>query len=177
MDHESPFSVLTLIAAPAVLTNASSLLTLGTSNRLARAVDRARDLTNQLEKETDHHSPAAVFRARELSMVQRRMAMLIRALQAFYLAVGSFASAALISLIGALVSPYLASSLGIAIQVIAGLAGLLAVGALGRGSLLLVAETRVAVIAIQERIAQVQDKLKGAEKNQAGIHLPGGEGY
>jgi len=34
----SPFAALTFIAAPALLTNASSLLMLGTSNRLARAV-------------------------------------------------------------------------------------------------------------------------------------------
>ena len=38
----NPFAVLTAIVAPAILTNASSVLALGTSNRLARVVDRTR---------------------------------------------------------------------------------------------------------------------------------------
>ncbi len=46
----NPFAALSLIAAPAVLTNASSLLILSTSNRLARAVDRARQMTTELER-------------------------------------------------------------------------------------------------------------------------------
>jgi len=33
---DSPFAVLTAVVAPAVLTNASSVLCLGTGNRLAR---------------------------------------------------------------------------------------------------------------------------------------------
>jgi hypothetical protein len=41
---DNPFAVLTLIAAPAVFTNASSVLALGTGNRLARVVDRTRPL-------------------------------------------------------------------------------------------------------------------------------------
>lgn len=53
-DPNSPFAALSLIVAPAVLTNASSILVLSTSNRLARAVDRARALAAELER------PAAV---------------------------------------------------------------------------------------------------------------------
>ena len=43
-----PFSILTIVVAPAVLTNASSVLALGTNNRLARVADRthARDRAN-----------------------------------------------------------------------------------------------------------------------------------
>src|SRR5579872_2604204 len=49
---DNPFAVLTLIAAPAVFTNASSVLSLGTGNRLARVVDRTRELGKGL-----HHNP------------------------------------------------------------------------------------------------------------------------
>jgi hypothetical protein len=45
----NPFAVLSLIVAPAVLTNACSVLVLSTSNRLARATDRVRELAKQLE--------------------------------------------------------------------------------------------------------------------------------
>jgi hypothetical protein len=37
-----PFSILTVVVAPAVLTNASSFLALGTNNRLARGRSRPR---------------------------------------------------------------------------------------------------------------------------------------
>src|SRR6266568_2504292 len=50
---DNPLAVLTLIAAPAVFTNASSVLVLGTGNRLARVVDRTRYIAQQLRNEHD----------------------------------------------------------------------------------------------------------------------------
>jgi hypothetical protein len=41
----NPLNALTFIVAPAILTNASSVMTMGISNRFARAVDRVRMLT------------------------------------------------------------------------------------------------------------------------------------
>jgi len=55
--HSNPFAVLSLIVAPAILTNAASVLAMSTSNRLARAVDRARELARQLE-DTSHPDPS-----------------------------------------------------------------------------------------------------------------------
>jgi hypothetical protein len=43
-----PFSILTVVVAPAVLTNASSVLVLGTSNCLARVADRSHAVAPQL---------------------------------------------------------------------------------------------------------------------------------
>ena len=48
--QSNPFFILTFIVAPAILTNASALMVLSTSNRFARAVDRARDLSRQVEE-------------------------------------------------------------------------------------------------------------------------------
>jgi hypothetical protein len=45
----NPFAVLTAVVAPAILTNASSVLALGTSNRLARVVDRTRIVAAELD--------------------------------------------------------------------------------------------------------------------------------
>ena len=45
-----PFSILTVVVAPAVLTNASSVLALGTNNRLARVADRSHIVNAQLAK-------------------------------------------------------------------------------------------------------------------------------
>jgi len=101
----NPFAVLSLIVAPAVLTNASSVLAMSTSNRLARAVDRARELSRQLEEAGDLASAEAVRRLRELAATEQRSLMLLAALRSFYVALGSFASATLVSLLGAVMVP------------------------------------------------------------------------
>lgn len=127
-----PFEVLTFIAAPALLTNASSLLVLSTSNRFARAVDRAR----QLERE---HSGEPV-----LERTRRRAHMLSWALIAFYVAVSVFAAGTFVELFGAelasigrtTIAP-LITALGIAASTI----GMLAIAA---GAALLSIETSLA---------------------------------
>src|SRR5687768_8595489 len=48
----NPFALLSLIAAPAVLTNAMSVLALSTSNRFLRAGERLRALSSELERAT-----------------------------------------------------------------------------------------------------------------------------
>lgn len=47
---ENPFAALTTVVAPAILTNASSVLCLGTANRLARVVDRTRVVSAELAR-------------------------------------------------------------------------------------------------------------------------------
>ena len=44
----NPFIVLTYVSGPAVLTNASVLLLLSTSNRFARSIDRSRNLAENI---------------------------------------------------------------------------------------------------------------------------------
>ena len=109
-NEASPFGVLSLIVAPAILTNASSVLAMSTTNRLARAVDRARELSKQLEATLDLAAPQAVRRLHELSITEERTMMLVKALGSFYIALGSFASAALFALLGAEVMPIVSGS-------------------------------------------------------------------
>jgi hypothetical protein len=156
----NPFAVLSLIVAPAILTNASSVLALSTSNRLARAVDRARELSKQLEEAGDLAAPEAVRRLRELSVTEQRTLMLLAALRSFYVALGSFASAALVSLLGAVMVPM---GIGAPVQVleVSGVvAGVLAVSALVYGSVVLVRETRIVVQVLQERAAGVRARVR-----------------
>jgi len=154
----NPFAVLSLIVAPAILTNASSVLIMSTSNRLARAVDRARELSKQLEETAEYNSERARRRLRELSAAETRTLLLLRSLQCSYLALGGFSSAALVSLLGAVTVP---TGLLVLVQVleVAGvLAGLVAVGALVYGSTLLLQETRIAVEVVGNRAATVLAK-------------------
>lgn len=155
----NPFAVLSLIVAPALLTNTSSVLIMSTSTRLARAVDRARELSKQLEETHDFSSTDTARRLRELAAAEQRSLMLVASLRSFYAAMGSFASATLVSLLGAVMVP-----LGIpepvkVLEVIGVLAGVLAVGALVHGSVLLVRETRIVLQILQERAAGVQARV------------------
>lgn len=156
----NPFAVLSLIVAPAILTNASSVLIMSTSNRLARAVDRARNLSKQLEAAEDLASPETERRLRELTAAEDRAILLLRALRRYYTALGGFASATLLSLLGAVLVPLRAAPILSILEVLAVLAGTLAVGALVSGSLVLVRETRIAVQALHERAASIRGRAR-----------------
>ena len=87
---DNPLQSLTFIAAPALLTNACSLLVLSTSNRFARAVDRARLLA---KNPVDDLGQA-------LQRVEVRALILVRALTGFYIGVASFACSTFLGLVG-----------------------------------------------------------------------------
>ncbi|MFN8391326.1 MAG: DUF2721 domain-containing protein [Bdellovibrionota bacterium] len=152
----NPFAALSFIVAPAVLTNASSVLTLGTSNRLARAVDRTRELTTALASERSAPQSLLDLKSRELTAAQRRVIMLIQALRSFYLALGGFASTALVSAMGALGAMALPAVAALGLEILAGVCGTLGVIAMLRGSFLLVVETRIAVEVLTEEANRVQ---------------------
>ena len=138
-----PFSILTVVVAPAV-TNASSVLALGTNNRLARVADRTHALTAQvanLEPGAKEHAASAG----ELATLQTRAQLLLRALRYFYLGLGLFASSALISIAGSIIVYYgwpsafrIAAGIGVA-------CGASAVIALVCGCVMMIRETQLAV--------------------------------
>jgi Protein of unknown function (DUF2721) len=166
MDPQSnPFAVLSLIVAPAILTNAASVLAMSTSNRLARAVDRARELARQLE-DTSHPDPSpdegsreSARRLHELAATEQRAELLMRVLQSFYVALGGFAVAVLSSLLGAVISLLRTGYVVGILEVMAVSAGGVAVAALVRGSALLVRETNIAVQVMHERAESVRGRL------------------
>ena len=143
---QSPFAIFTFLVAPAILTNASTLLALGTSNRLARGVDRQRAIASALLiDETFGKAPSPIITP-ELAQEQfapsaRRVRVLIRALRAFYLAIGSFAGGTCIAMFGAIAGYFenerMANVGLIAMLLIAGVG----VVAIVFGSICLVSET------------------------------------
>jgi Protein of unknown function (DUF2721) len=139
-----PFSILTVVVAPAVLTNASSVLALGTNNRLARVADRTHALTAQLAK-LEPGAREHELSAGELAALQTRAQLLLRALRYFYLGLGLFASSALISIAGSIMVYYgwpsafrIAAGIGVA-------CGASAVIALVCGCVMMIRETQLAV--------------------------------
>ncbi len=157
--ESNPFAVLSLIVAPAILTNASSVLIMSTSNRLARAVDRARELSKQLEETVNFDCPEPRRRLRELATAEQRALLLMRALRGVYVALGGFASAAFVSLLGAVLAAFPIPHVVYPLEVIGVAAGLLAVSALVYGSALLLQETAIAVQVISDRAATVRERV------------------
>lgn len=157
--NSNPFAVLSLIVAPAILTNASSVLIMSTSNRLARGVDRARELSKQLEATADLKCKEAQRRLRELAAAERRTLLLLQALRSFYVALGAFAFAAFVSLLGAVAAPIKMAAIVLPLELAGVGAGLIAVAALVNGSFLLLKETRIAVEVVSERAATVRERF------------------
>lgn len=141
----NPLGILTFIVAPAILTNASSIMSLGTANRFARAIDRARELSAQVEGKDRDSTPELALKFRQLASAERRALYLVRALTAFYTSVGCFAAAALISLLGAVLFATGHEVMNRPILIAALCAGAAGVGGLVTGSGLLVWETRMAL--------------------------------
>jgi hypothetical protein len=96
---QNPFALLSLIAAPAVLTNSASVLALSTSNRFLRASERLRSLVHKYE-ETMPLEPRALI-VKQLTRVEKQAHLLLDGLRSAYVAIGSFVSASLISILGA----------------------------------------------------------------------------
>jgi hypothetical protein len=156
-DPANPFAALSLIVAPAVLTNASSILILSTSNRLARAVDRARSLATMLERPAEIPVPFTSLRLTELNSSEQRALLLLSALRLFYSSLGAFAGAAFTSLLGAALSSNRQSAVGTALEVAAVGAGFIGVAGLVTGCVLLLRETRIAVQVVSEEATLLRD--------------------
>src|SRR5262249_55359709 len=135
---------MTAIVAPAILTNACSILTLGTSNRLARVVDRTRVVAAEI-KSREPGSPDYQAGVDQLGGLHIRGQLLLAALRAFYAALGAFAAAALISVLGGGAAFYAQATLFRAAAIAAVATGTFAVIALVHGTIVVMRETRIAI--------------------------------
>jgi hypothetical protein len=158
----NPFAVLTAIVAPAILTNACSVLALGTSNRLGRVVDRTRVVASDIAA-SKPGSEGFVEWTSQLRALETRTHMLLRALRLFYAALGLFASSALISVAGSIAAFYgqrLLFQVGAVLAVVSGGSAVLGLSA---GCFSMVNETRLAVKSLGEE-ARMRIKLHDVEK-------------
>lgn len=137
------------MVAPAILTNASSVLALGTSNRLARVVDRTRIVASHLAGLEPGHPDYAGWAA-QLEPLQVRAQLLLQGLRAFYAALGLFAASALVSVAGSVAAYYSQRIFFEAAAAVAVGTGASAVIALVVGCFVMVRETRLAVQTLGE---------------------------
>lgn len=159
------FAVLSFLAAPAILTNASTVLALGTSNRLARASDRARAAAELIVRSENTNDPLLAMRQEDFGFATRRAELLIIALRRFYLAAGCFAGATCVALIGAFAEYFGIKGVDTVMQAATIGAAIFGVGGLAHGSLTLLAETRIALRSLERQHATVTEwrATKGAD--------------
>ncbi len=150
----NPFAALTAVVGPAILTNACSVLSLGTANRLARVVDRTRVVAAEVASLAESSAEYQACMG-QLERLKVRAHLLLTALRNFYAALGLFAAAALIAVVGSALA-YYQQQLAFQMAAVIGLAtGCLAVFGLVSGCTLMVRETRLAVqnLAEEARLA------------------------
>jgi hypothetical protein len=163
----NPLAVLSFIAAPAVLTNACCVLTLATSNRFARAVDRVRALASLLSNPKALDDEERSLRLRQLQFAERRVLLLVRSLSSFNMGVGAFAATAFTSLLGAVFFVMQAEMLLRATLVTAFGVGVCGVGALVWGCGLLFWEARSALRILREETQFLLSRVPRTDKTEA----------
>jgi hypothetical protein len=152
----TPFAALTLIIAPAMLTNACSVLILSTSNRLARTIDRARALVHQIETALPEAVPHLIETQRA---TEARAITLTKALRLTYAALGGFVGSACASVFGVLAASG-PTVLEAALQGLAILVGTGGVIGMMAAALLLVHESRTAVMHLQRESEEMERRRR-----------------
>ncbi len=153
---QSPFAALTFIAAPALLTNASAVLALSTANRMLRTRDRMQQLFAKFESGGASAEEARLVE--QVNRVERQAVLLLGALRSIYVALGAFAGATLVTLLGASVAPFQEVGwfrplawLGLAM-------GFVGVGGLMLGSARLFRATQLSLVNIREEAALIRKR-------------------
>jgi hypothetical protein len=151
---ESPFAVLTGVVAPALLTNSSTVLVLGLGNRIARVVDRTRNVATVMAS-VGENSELYPRLQQQAGLLKKRAQMLGKALRLGYAAVGAFAAEALIAVLGGVLVHY---EFFIAARVAALVAlaiGFASVGSLVSACVYMVRETAMALDNLAEEAKTV----------------------
>jgi type IV secretory pathway TrbD component len=153
----SPFAVLTFIVAPALLTNASSVLALSTINRMLRTRDRMHELFSSSEAGERSESEGARL-VGQVNRVEKQAMLLLGALRSIYVALGAFAAATLVTLLGAGVAPFPGAIWFNALAGLGLLLGFLGVGGLVLGCVKLFQATQLSLINIREEAAMIRTR-------------------
>lgn len=174
---ENPFAVLTTVVAPAILTNACSVLALGTSNRIARVVDRVRFISERMMA-LAADDPECVYWNGQLAGLRQRARYLFWALRLIYAALGAFASAALIAVLGSALTMAQIPVVFQASAIVGLVVGAAGVTGLAVGCVLMVNEVRLALMLTQQEAewAAQHHRTTSGNGSSVGVTLPPGGG-
>ena len=154
---QNPFAVLTFIVAPAILTNATSVLAMSTINRMLRTRDRMHELFRESDDATKLRASKFV---EQVNRVEPQAALLMNALRWIYVALGAFAAASLVTLPGGLFGQFGHETL---IRMVIGtglLMGFTGIGGLIGGCVNLFKATQLSLVNIREEAESVRARQR-----------------
>ena len=152
---ENPFAALSLIAAPAVLTNATSVLAMSTINRMLRTRDRMHEIYLQADDPARCTRPEFI---RQANRVESQALLLLNALRWIYAALAAFAGATLVTLLGAVADQF---EHVVSMRVIVGIGlvlGAVGVSGLVLGCITLFHATQLSLAAIREEADSIRPR-------------------
>ncbi len=154
---QSPFAIVTFIVAPAMLTNASSVLAMSTINRMLRTRERMSELYAASAR-TDLPDPERELLLSQVNRVERQGLLLLRALRAIYVALGSFAAATLVTLFAAVLEQVHLATWYRPLTISGLIAGSIGVAMLIYGAMLLFHATRLSLASISEEAGAIRQR-------------------
>jgi hypothetical protein len=166
---QSPFAALTFVAAPALLTNASSVLALSTINRMLRTRERMHELFKESQAEGKNEEERLRLMA-VTDRVEGQAVLLLTALHSIYLALAAFSSATLVTLLGA---GFAAFHGGIWVHVLAAvglLLGFFGAGGLVLGCANLFHATQLSLVNIRDEAAAVRERFATSRREGPAGH-------
>lgn len=154
---QSPFAVVTFIVAPALLTNASSVLAMSTINRMLRTRDRMSELYAQSESPATSEEEAQRIIV-QVNRAEQQALLLLGALRSIYVALGAFAAATLDTLLAAVAEQIHLGSWGRPLTFIGIILGIVGVSGLIFGTIHLFKATRLSLMNIREEAAIIRTR-------------------
>jgi hypothetical protein len=155
---QSPFAALTFVAAPALLTNASSVLALSTINRMLRTRERMHELFKDSEVDAKNERERLQLTA-VTDRVEKQATLLLTALHSVYLALAAFSSATLVTLLGAGFAAFHGEIWVHALAAVGLLLGFFGVGGLVMGCANLFHATQLSLVNIRDEAAAVRERF------------------
>jgi hypothetical protein len=154
---QSPFGAVTFIAAPALLTNASSVLALSTINRMLATRDQMQRFYNK-SAEGKLPEAEAGHLVEKVNRVEKQAELLLGALHSIYTALAAFASATLVTLLGVGSTPFHYIPLILLLMGIGLILGFIGVGGLVMGCGKLFKATQISLVNIREEATQIRQR-------------------
>jgi len=159
---QNPFAVLTFIAAPAILTNATSVLAMSTINRMLRTRERMHQMLTESESATLYRGTNVM---EQVNRIEQQGVLLLGAMRWLYVALGAFAAAGLVTLLGA-VSGQLGHSKALHALIGAGLVlGFVGVGGVIGGCFNLFRATQLSLVNIREEAALIRSRQQQSRES------------
>src|ERR1041384_8192915 len=159
---QNPFAVLTFIVETAILTNATSVLAMSTINRMLRARERMHELYAESEATTELREAKFM---EQVGRVEKQAVLLLGALRWIYTALGAFAAASLVTLLGAVAGQLGNEALLIVIVSAGLLLGFLGVAALICGCLNLLRATQLSLVNIRQEADLIRARHEKQKKS------------